>query len=291
MPGELMVRVRELGIRRVLSGYPPRIVTNYGVARVNPNAWKQLRRWVGGNIVSEHVKARPDLYAWLRPWNGELWLYRVATDAYVDYPPGRVIEAVRRLLPSAEPIRLGTLYGRPEHIEFGARYAEAVLGYGVDGVVKGLWVRAGDDGYTAIRVRPFIGLVKEISAIILPSRVSRRLHIERETSIEERLRIDVDASIATLRAFDIEELTKYPVPFTVVNNIARKVRNFAIYWREVRGLGENAYALAIALGRALVSSSGEARERVARLLGQLTSDPARFIKAYSEASNAPVQGD
>ncbi|WP_054856073.1 hypothetical protein [Vulcanisaeta sp. JCM 16161] len=36
-----------------------------------------MRRWVGGNIVSEHVKARPDLYAWLRPWNGELWLYRV----------------------------------------------------------------------------------------------------------------------------------------------------------------------------------------------------------------------
>ncbi|WP_054844623.1 hypothetical protein [Vulcanisaeta souniana] len=162
-------------------------------------------------------------------------------------------------------------------------------------MVKGIWVRAGgDDGYTAIRIRPFLGFKREISAVILPNRVSRRLHVERESRIEERLRVDIDASVATLRAFDISELVKYSIPFTVVNNIARRVRSFTHHWRVARALigSDNAYALAIALGgRALVSSSGESRERIARLLEQLTSDPMRFVRAYSEASSVPTQED
>ncbi|WP_188604142.1 hypothetical protein [Vulcanisaeta souniana] len=288
-----MIRVKDLGIRRVFDEYPPRLLTGYGVVRVNPRAWRQLRRWVGGDVIANHAKARPDLLAWLRPWGG-MWLYRVATDAYVDYPPSRVIEAVRRLLPNAEPVKLGSLFGKPEYVEYGAKYAESVLGYEAsDGVVKGIWVRAGDDGYTAIRIRPFLGFKREISAVILPNRVSRRLHVERESRIEERLRVDIDASVATLRAFDISELVKYSIPFTVVNNIARRVRSFTHHWRVARALigSDNAYALAIALGRALVSSSGESRERIARLLEQLTSDPMRFVRAYSEASSVPTQED
>ena len=287
MPSEaIQIRVRDLGIRRVLDDY--RIVTRaYGVVRVNSNAYRQLSRWLGGDIIANAPRAREDLYAWLRMWNGDLWLYRVATDAYVDFDPGKVLDYVRSLLPDFEPIRAGSLYGRGVYMQEGAVYAEGVWGVGEGGFVKGIWVRSGDDGFTAIRIRPFLLDIKEISAIILPNTVSRRLHVSADT-ILERVRQDVDASLATLRTFELGKLADHPVPFTVINNLARKVYDLPRSWRLIAPrYGENAYALALALGRCLTSASSERRERIARLLVLLTSDPQSFIEAYAQADNRP----
>lgn len=281
--GVIQIRVKELGIKKVLNNYPPRIVTSkYGVIRVNTNAYKQLKRWLGGNIVANAPNARDDLFGWLRTWNGELWLFRVATDAYVDFDPAHVLEYVRSLIPEWDEIRAGSLYGKGVYMLEGARYAEGVWGVRGNGVVKGIWLRTGDDGYTAIRIRPFYLFPKEISAIILPNSVSRRLHVSSRT-ILERVRQDVDASLATLKTFDIEPLKDLPVPFTVINNLARKVRGFANYWRQFSQVyGSNAYALAITLGRVLTTTSGETRERVANLLVELTAYPRDFIEVYSQ---------
>ena len=281
--GVIQVRIKELGIKKVLSDYPPRIVTSrYGTIRVNTNAYKQLRRWLNGNIIVNAPSARDDLYGWLRTWNGELWLFRVATDAYVDFDPGQVLEYVRSLIPEWDEIRAGSLYGRGVYMLEGARYAEGVWGVRQGDIIKGLWVKTGDDGYTAIRVRPFYLFPQEISAVVLPNNVSRRLHVSPRT-ILERVRQDVDASLATLKTFNIEPLKDLPVPFTVINNLARKVRNLAYYWRQIsQKYGSNAYALAITLGRVLTTSSGEKRERIANLLVELTSYPRDFIEVYSQ---------
>ena len=287
VPSEaIQIRVRDLGIKRALDDY--QIVTRaYGVVRVNANAYRQLSRWLGGNIVANAQRAREDLYAWLRMWNGELWLFRVATDAYVDFSPPDILNYVRSLIPDFEPIRAGSLYGRGVYMQEGAVYAEGVWGFREDGVVRGLWLRTGDDGYTAIRIRPFYLFPEEISAVILPNRVSRRLHV-REDTILERVRRDVDASLATLRTFELGKLADYPVPFTVINNLARKVYDLPHKWRLIAPrYGENAYALALALGRCLTSASAERRERIARLLVLLTGDPQSFIEAYAQADNRP----
>ena len=283
----IQVKVRDLGIKKVLDDYPPKIVTSrYGVIRVNTNAYKQLNRWLNNNIVANAPNARDDLYAWLRTWNGELWLYRIATDAYVDFDPAQVLEYVRSLIPEWDEIRAGSLYGKGVYMLEGARYAEGVWGVRHGDVIKGLWVRTGDDGYTAIRIRPFYLFPKEISAVILPNNVSRRLHVSPRT-ILERVRQDVDASLATLKTFNIEPLKDLPVPFTVINNLARKVKNLAYYWRAIsQKYGSNAYALALTLGRVLTTSSGEKRERVANLLVELTSYPRDFIEVFSKEEKA-----
>ena len=288
MPSEvLQVRVRDLGIKKVINTYPPKLVTKaYGIVSVNENAFKQLNRWLGGKIVAMAPLARDDLFAWLRTWNGELWLFRVATDAYVDFSPPDILEYVRSLIPDFEPIKAGSLYGRGVYMEQGAIYAEGVWGIGDGEFVKGLWVRTGDDGYTAIRIRPFLLEIKEISAIVLPNTVSRRLHVSADT-IYERVRLDVDGSLATLKSFDLGKLRDYPVPFTVINKLSKKVYDLPHKWKLIAPkYGENAYALALALGRCLTSASAERRERIARLLVLLTSDPLAFIEAYSQEEGA-----
>ena len=283
MAGEYSIPVRELGIRRITGEYPPGLLTRrFGPVRVNPNAYKVLKDWLNGDIIGNHARARPDLLAWFRPWNGELWLYRVATDAYVDYPPGEVVKTVRMLLPDAEPIKLGNLYGRDEFIMYGAKYAEAVLGYEDGGVVKGVWVRAGDDAYTAIKIRPFYAYPRAISAVILPNQVSRRLHVG--MGLVDRIRIDLDASLATLRSFNIQELFKYKVPWSVLDYLNKR----GIYpdVRILEEYGYTAYGLAIALGRVFVHSSWDRREAIARYLVRLTTDPEAFIEALSKKPQA-----
>ena len=293
MPSDtLQVRVRDLGIKKVIDTYPPKLVTRlYGTISVNENAYKQLNRWLGGKIVAMAPLARDDLYVWIRQWNGELWLYRVATDAYVDFDPAQVLEYVRSLIPDFEPIKAGALYGRGVYMEQGAVYAEGVWGIqDNNNIIKGIWIRTGDDGYTAIRIRPFYLFPEEISAVVLPNTVSRRLHVSADT-IYERVRQDVDGSLATLKSFELDKLKDYPVPFTVINKLSKKVYDLPHKWRHIAPrYGENAYSLALALGRCLTSASAERRERIARLLVLLTSDPVAFIEAYSQEEGAKPRG-
>jgi len=247
------------------------------------------RVFVNGNVtkrfggISGILKAPDNWIASISEWNGEYWLYRVASPSYVDVPGTVVISTIKSLLPGV------TNFGRWEAERLvryeGAEYGELTgfLGRGehpqVGDVVFITRITWGNDGFSAFKVFKAIGILKCTNGLVMGVNEFRRIFHSRLTKpIEEKVR-DVlnrirNAISTSMDTSALERLMKTPIEAKVIEDLAKKFPGFNRLYNEYRPqYGDTLFTIFQALGYIATHGSQRNSERavssMARLLASL----------------------
>jgi hypothetical protein len=269
------------------------------------NWHSSLRRWilridgVGFVYVNSRVVKRyggiegvldaPDRYiaSFRRYNNGMTWLYRVASQGYVDIPPQKVVDTLIGFLRGVK-IELDNFgkWGNRISLWDGAVYGELTARLGWTKVLENaeilLRVEWGDDGFHAFRTYLAIADVNTGSAMVLNlgyrARASKRVfhsrlthnttYREKVVDVMERITQFVKSTIAI--APKVEQrftlMRNIPVRDEDVDEISKHFNNkFMILWRKYsQKYGKNMLALFEVLGWYAAHGTPSRRENALR---------------------------
>jgi hypothetical protein len=236
-----------------------------------------VRRFKGIDGV---LKAPDNWLASVR-MNGEAWLYRIASPAYVEVPAEDVVRAIREVLPNVA--NFGRWEGERIWVEEGAVYG-SITGY----LGRGSHPRVGDfvyitritwgnDGYTAFRITRVLGILQcENGLVVGEEFISRVFHARLNKPIEFKIRdvLDRIRRIITGSRFsnyDVGRLMK-PVDAKVIEDLGRRFSDFPRLYAEYRAqYGDTLLAVMQSLGYIATHGSGRNSERAVSAMSRLVS--------------------
>ena len=270
MPESSLVQTLRVGeLRRMLRGYDFDEYTGRWVLRVsglgNVLINHNVTRRFGG--ISGALNAPDNWLASISEWNGEYWLFRIASPEYVDIPAGAVINTIKELLPGI------TRFGRWEAERVwsyeGAEYGELTgfLGRGehpqVGDFVYLIRISWGNDGFSAFKVLRVLGILKCTNGLVTGFNSFKRIfHSKLNKSIEEKVRDVLNRIRNAIQmmndgSYTIEQLMR-PVDARVIEDLAKKYPDFNRLYSEYRPqYGDTLLTIFQALG--YIATHGSAR--------------------------------
>jgi len=242
---------------------------------------------VNGNVVKRFksievaLQAPGDWLASVRMWQGEYWLYRIASPGYVEVPGTVVLRAVKSVLPGIEK------FGRWEAERLwqyeGAEYGEVtgVLGRNSHprvGEFKYLLrVMWGDDGYHAFRIIKTIGVVVcENGLVASEDSYTRVFHSRLNKPLSEKIREVINRirriiSMEKPNDNEIERLMR-PVDARIIEDLSRRFSDFPRLYAGYRAqYGDTLLAVMQALGYIATHGSNHNAERAVSAMSRLAS--------------------
>ena len=241
---------------------------------------------VNGNVVKRFksievaLQAPGDWLASVRMWQGEYWLYRIASPGYVEVPGTVVLRAVKSVLPGIEK------FGRWEAERLwqyeGAEYGEVtgVLGRNSHprvGEFKYLLrVMWGDDGYHAFRIIKTIGvMVCENGIVIGEDSYTRVFHSRLNKPLPDKVREIINRIVSIINnerpSVNVENLMR-PIEPKTVENLSKRFSDFPRLYAEYRAqYGDTLLAVIQALGYIATHGSARNSERAISNMARLVS--------------------
>ncbi len=253
-----------------------------GSILVNRRVMRKIRRMGGFEKIPD------DYNAWVSI-NGGRWLYRVASDDYVDVPAGLVMLEVRNALEGSVLDGFGKWSTGLKHIE-GADYGEVVASLGefntsyLGKTIIGVRVTWGNDGYTAFTVTSFVGVLACINGLVQGMTERERIFhthavYNNVNDVLRRIRNAVKNTLEELGNFHISTLEEFLLKTPVNRDDLAKYLNyfgpeFARLWSLYsQRYGENALALAQALAWFTTHAGETKANKATSILAQLTTPP------------------
>ncbi len=242
--------------------------------------------YVNRNVVRrfggiESVLKAPDNWLASVRLNGEAWLYRIASPAYVEVPAEDVVRIVKEVLPNVA--NFGRWDGESVWVEEGAVY----------GSITGIWGRGshprvgefvyithitwGNDGFTAFKIKRVLGILQcENGLVVGEEFINRVFHSRLNKPLSEKINEVLDRIrriIAGSRFsnYDVERLMK-PVDARVIENLTKRFPDFQRLYGEYRAqYGDTMMAVFQALGWIATHGSQRNSERAVSAMSRLVS--------------------
>jgi len=290
MPGSSLsaaetVQTLRMGeLKRMLRGYDFDEYTGRWVLRIsgfgNVLINHNVTRRFGG--ISGALNAPDNWIASISEWNGEYWLFRIASPEYVDIPAGAVINTIREILPGI------TGFGRWEAERVwryeGAEYGELTgfLGRGehpqVGDIVYLIRISWGNDGFTAFRVFKAIGILRCENGLVVGFNAFKRIfHAKLNMPIEAKIRDIMNRIKNTITSIHIDPnildaLAKTPVSPEAIERLSKRFPDFPRLFNEYRAqYGDTLLTILQALGYIATHGSQRNSERAVSTMSRLVS--------------------
>jgi len=250
-------------------------VRGLGDVFVNRNV---VRRFKG----IEGVLKAPDNWLASIRLNGEAWLYRVASPAYVEVPAEDVANTVKSVLPGVT--KFGKWEGERTMVEEGATYGEVtgVLGSGshpqIGDFVYLIRISWGNDGFTAFRVFKAIGILRCTNGLVVGFNAFKRIfHAKLNMPIEAKIRDIMNRIKNTITSIHIDPnildaLAKTPVSPEAIERLSKRFPDFPRLFNEYRAqYGDTLLTILQALGYIATHGSQRNSERAVSTMSRLVS--------------------
>jgi hypothetical protein len=244
--------------------------------------------YVNRNVVRrfkgiEGVLKAPDNWLASIRLNGEAWLFRIASPAYVEVPVEDVVRAIREVLPNV--VRFGKWESYRVWVEEGATYGEVtgVLGSGSHPQVGDFLFIArvfwGNDGYTAFRITRVFGILKCTNGVVMGINEFRRVfHARLNMPIEAKVRDILNRiknTITSIRIDDthiLDKLSKTPVSPETIEKLSKRFPDFPRLYAEYKPqYGDTLLAVIQSLGYIATHGSQRNSERAVSAMSRLVS--------------------
>ncbi|WP_066795162.1 hypothetical protein [Caldivirga sp. MU80] len=240
--------------------------------------------FVNGNVIKRFksievaLQAPGDWLASVRMWQGEYWLFRIASPTYVEVPGTVVLRAVKSVLPGVEK------FGRWEAERLwqyeGAEYGEVTGVLGRDShprvgefkyILRVTW---GDDGYHAFRITKTIGVVVCENGLVMgEDSYTRVFHSRLNKPLPDKVREIINRIVNIINmerpSGDIERLMR-PIEPKTVEDLSRRFPDFQRLYAEYKPqYGDTLLTVMQALGWIATHGSARNSERAISSMNKL----------------------
>jgi len=285
MPGSSVSAVETLTMRELrerLLGFDKDEYTGRWVLRIR-GIGEVL---VNGNVVRrfkdiDGVLHAPDNWIASIRTNGEAWLFRVASPAYVEVPAEDVVNTVKSVLPGVT--KFGRWEGERIMVEEGAVYGEitGMLGRSshpqVGDFLYIIRITWGNDGYTAFRIFKTIGVLKCTNGLIVGFDAFKRIfHSRLNGPLPDKVRDVLGRIKNVITSISINSNALDSLSGTVnaetIEKLAKRFPDFTKLYNEYKSqYGDTMMAVFQALGYIATHGSQRNSERAISAMSRLVS--------------------